>query len=804
MLTLEQALYLGIFALALATRLWALGDRAIHHDESHHAYYSWLLYQGRGYVHDPLLHGPFLYHLGALIFLLFGDTNSTARLGTALFGSVLCVLPYLMRRELGRGAALLAAIYMLISPTFLYVSRFIRHDTYAVTFELLTFIALVRYASTRRPLWLYVGAAALGLMFTTMETFFLYLAIFVPLLAWLFFWRVWKPGALVVAGLGLLLVALVFVLPGKPVIVGDGVERANGPYVCPSAGQLVTPENPMVYRPGPLLGLPPLATADNNYALCVRNQPDNSFAVYFVKLGQFASHPSILAALALAAAAGLLLWWAVWRRRGAGGQTAWERARAVDDPIIGGFASLSGGRRWLIALGIFFVIYGLLFTALLTNTVGVISGAAGSLLYWLAQHGVQRGNQPWYYYLVILAIYEPLLLLWGAVGFTLAGGVAGRRLRGRSTLVQDGALNWPVAMPLALGWWAALTLLIYSWAGEKMPWLTMHVALPLLLLAAWALARTLAWWRARAFSDTPADQAVPGLRGLLPRGEWKPLRSYLGIFAVVMITGFILLAVVSQPAGTLAWMTPFIPLGAAALAGLLTLGFGLARGGRWALGALALGVTLIGAFGTARAAIQVAYQWGDVPREMLVYTQTSPDVARVIDRLEAASILRGGALDLPVWYDNETVWNWYLRNFTRGVEQGPDLSAAPGPEVAAVLMLQENIDRNPRNLEALSGFRVQRLPLRWWFPENEMYRLPPGWLTAPVDDTSPLLMRVLRTPLDGRTAAQFWQFMLFRRMPAPLGSSDFVLAVRPELANEFGLGTGVEQRPGAARGPAAP
>jgi ABC-2 type transport system permease protein len=78
---------------------------------------------------------------------------------------------------------------------------------YQVAFELLAFIAFVRYGSTRRPLWLYVGAAALGCMFTNMETFFLYLAIFVPLLALVFFWRMWRPGIAILAALGLAIVA---------------------------------------------------------------------------------------------------------------------------------------------------------------------------------------------------------------------------------------------------------------------------------------------------------------------------------------------------------------------------------------------------------------------------------------------------------------------------------------------------------------------------------------------------------------------------------------------------------------------
>ena len=41
-----------------------------------------------------------------------------------------------------------------------------------------------------------------------------------------------------------------------------------------------------------------------------------------------------------------------------------------------------------------------------------------------------------------------------------------------------------------LGFWAVSSLLAYSIAGEKMPWLTVHIALPAILCAAWTLGRT--------------------------------------------------------------------------------------------------------------------------------------------------------------------------------------------------------------------------------------------------------------------------------------------------------------------------
>jgi hypothetical protein len=88
---------------------------------------------------------------------------------------------------------------------------------------------------------------------------------------------------------------------------------------------------------------------------------------------------------------------------------------------------------------------------------------------------------------------------------------------------------------------------------------------------------------------------------------------------------------------------------------------------------------------------------------------------------------------------------------------------------------------------------VQRYPLRWWFPEEETYRLPRDWRTAEVTERSSLLMRLLRQPFDPITSQQFWNYILYRIPPHPLGSTDFVIAVRPEVAPEIGLGLGGER-----------
>ena len=70
-------------------------------------------------------------------------------------------------------------------------------------------------------------------------------------------------------------------------------------------------------------------------------------------------------------------------------------------------------QNWLVAGIIMFLIYALLFTTFFTNPVGLGTGIFGSISYWLAQQEVQRGGQPWYYYFLVLSMYEFVPVLFG-------------------------------------------------------------------------------------------------------------------------------------------------------------------------------------------------------------------------------------------------------------------------------------------------------------------------------------------------------------------------------------------------------
>jgi hypothetical protein len=376
---------------------------------------------------------------------------------------------------------------------------------------------------------------------------------------------------------------------------------------------------------------------------------------------------------------------------------------------------------------------------------------------------------------VQLVIYEPLLLLFGLVGFgILAWELIARRLS------QPRDMQHATFSVLLIAWWVVGAAALYAWAGEKMPWLTTHIALPLVLLAAWAIQRIVQ--HAGPTTDDGAQPAAFGMRH-------PAFALFGGLFAAIISLCYVLMTAIVG-FGEKALLQPWVaPLFCLLLLTLLTVGMGLRWGARWALAALAVCVVAVGGLYTARGAYRLAYQNGDTPLEMLVYTQTSPDVMRVVRRLEEASRRRGHGLSMPVMYDNETVWLWYMRDFSNAQRTPEQLAGPPDENVMAVLMLDENMASYPQNRQLLDGFVIQRYPLRWWFPEDQIYRLSAGWQSAPLENTS-LLGQLLRAPFDREVEARVWKLLMFRQTGEPLGSSDFVVAVRPEIASQIGVGLG--------------
>lgn len=332
----QVLVFVAVIIFVLFTRFWDLGTRALHHDESMHARFSWDIYRSFNYRYNPLLHGPFQFYFTAFMFFLFGVSDAVARFGPALFGVLSVLLVYPLKPYLGRNGMVLAAILMAVSPPLLYFSRFARNDIYVVAWTMLIVLALFGWLHTRDRWYIYLGAATVALSLATKENTYITLAIV------------------------------------GTFIIGRFLQ------------ELLTP------------GL----------------------------AGRLPSHESVKSALT-----------DLWRD------------------------------RWLLIAGIvtFLVIFVTLFTAFYTYPQDFASGVTKALGYWLEQHDVKRGNQPIWYYLMQVPLYELIVAVFAFPALW--------RLARRGTLTDRFLCFWFVG-----------AVVLYSAAGERMPWLVLHLSLPGILL----------------------------------------------------------------------------------------------------------------------------------------------------------------------------------------------------------------------------------------------------------------------------------------------------------------------------------
>ncbi len=87
-----------------------------------------------------------------------------------------------------------------------------------------------------------------------------------------------------------------------------------------------------------------------------------------------------------------------------------------------------------------------------------------AIKYWMGQHSIARIPGPWYYYVPQLLYYETAILFAACFAFR------------RSDKRDSPFLRF-------VAFWAVGSLLLYAWAREKVPWLTVHALLPIVILA---------------------------------------------------------------------------------------------------------------------------------------------------------------------------------------------------------------------------------------------------------------------------------------------------------------------------------
>ncbi len=745
----EISAYVGILILALALRLWDLGGQALHHDESLHAVYSWYLYDGRGYLHNPLMHGPFQFFGTAGIFWLLWDSDFTARLLPAMFGVILVGTPLLLRPYLGRSGAMITSVLLTLSPSFLYFSRFARNDIYMAVWVMLLIGFIWRYMDSGKPRYLVGIAAALALSFSTKESTFIVVGVLGSYLLIraardVFPWLIGRKSL------------KSFSRPGDLVVL-------IGTLTLPLAGASIG-----IFQN--VLGLT-LTNPDTSVAphgLPIGSGLFVAFAVVMVVLitslviGLRWKGNGALEWLAFAAAWGMGLFLLMTAISVVSGNSQMEYYSLLEyfPPIavVGmsvGAIGVGIWRKgwWLVSFGVFFTIWALLHTTFFTNPAGLGTGIWQSLGYWIEQQGVGRGNQPWYYYIVIGLNYEFLAMLLGGIAVLLFAR------RGDS-------------FSRFLVYWAVLNFLLYTYASEKMPWLLVGVSLPFLVLAGKLLGQL---WDSKPWMKTALPEPEPPVEGTdeldrEPGPQPLPQRVHWPAIALSLSIGLLTLATVWGLTQALPSESSFSTTETAAVGVIIALLLAISiyllfriggNKGRALIGlSLALAMTAVAVPSSFRA----AYANADIPVEMLVYTQTAPDIPDIVNNIERLGEDTGKGRDVSVRVDSTDgyswPWAWYLRNY-RNVSypcwsnDAGCQSLTQSPEADVVLLAARN---QPTLARYLTRFQEgERYKHRWWFPEN--YRdLTPAKLASGFSSRESWCTVV----------SYFWD----REVPTGLGSSD--------------------------------
>ena len=728
----ETLAWAAILILAVVSRFYALGARGMSHDESLHAVYSLDLYRNGSYQHDPMMHGPFLFHANAFIFFLFGVSDATARVMPALAGIGAVMMAWLYRRWIGRAGALLSGALLLISPSLLFHSRYIRNDIYIVLFAMIWIYGMFRFVEERLESrekdataapsmrWLYLTVAAMALGFATKENQFMSGTIFGVFMLGAALWR-WRAARQPIqdspfADLAVLLLTLVL------------------PFIA-SLGHY-------------LIGWDALAYSSN------------------LELGRSGAMVLLMAGLSVAIA----YWWF--------GSVRVNRKGTIS------FAN------WATLMLLFWAVEIVFFTTFFTNPVdGLASGVVGSLGYWLAQQEVQRGSQPWYYYMMQGLLYEflPLILSLGGIallvgrlrtgdwGTTPAAAKARLKERKQDKEAADppaelashaGSATVGNYLVLFLAWWAVAAWLSYSYAGEKMPWLMTHMAQPMTLFGGWACAL------------------------LLLRIDWRKVRGAQAWWLLALLPALLFTVgtlVVAFPLGgrgvdSLARTARFI-LAGATTAGLLYLISLAIRRHSWGLTLrlAALAVVSLLFLLTVRFTYLLNYVNYDMATEYLVYAHASPDVKRAIQEIETISQRTVGEREIRVSYDDDVAWpmTWYMRFYPNHVFYGanPTTDAMSAP---IVLVGSKNYDKVEPYVARDYVSRSYRLI---WWPE-ESYK--GEWDGESSQGLSPA--QIWGALTDPERRSRLWQIFFYRNHPDRTLTEwphrhDFRMYVRRDIAD---------------------
>jgi DNA-binding beta-propeller fold protein YncE len=712
-LTIENLIIIIIIILAIVSRFYDLGARVMSHDEVNHVVPSWDLATGKGYVQDPITHGPLQFHLIALSYFMFGDSDFTSRIPAAL-GSVAAIvlILFLFKPYLGKYGHLIGGFLFLISPYLLFYGRYTRNEGIIEFIAVLMIYATLRYLDRGDTFSLMLLTVSHALNFAAKETAYIYMAILLLFLAFQFLtevirerWRTAQSRQLFVI---LMLITLGLLFAG--IILGYLNAKQNptnelGEVISQSASNIGLLASLSVLV-AILIGISTIIMLVKGIGLdAIRHL--RTFDLLIL-------NGTIVLPLLAAFPINII------------GSLLGQNWKPTDYTTMGmiriGFALLVFGgiavaigvwwnrKVWFKNMAVFWAIFIVFYTTFFTNGRGFFTGIVGSLGYWLEQQAVNRGTQPPYYYAVLqMPFYEYLTIfgffiaiIFGLVHLrksSLAVSVpltplsqinlitpeiqASDELEDNEDLFieenipeerqneiiqehEDGEEtfvgfteyspdHYRVPVLFLLGFFSLMNLLAYSLAGEKMPWLTVHIALPFALTAAWGF-----------------DKLI----GQIPWKKFKESKSWISLLLLpVLITsllGFLGAVMGSTPPfqGNSLEQLQVTSTFITSLIVLIFSGYGFIhylRNFSWMGIArlLVLAFSILLSFLTIRTAFMASFINYDNGKEFLVYAHADRGPKDILEQVEEISKRTVGEKKINVAYDNDSLYPfwWYFRDY---------------------------------------------------------------------------------------------------------------------------------------------
>lgn len=722
-----------IILLTAITRLYGLGDRVMSHDEVNHVVPSFDLFSGRGYRHDPVTHGPLQFHLIAFSYFVFGDNDFSSRLPHAIFS--IATVGFVMisfQRYLGKTGSVAAGIFFAISPFMMFYGRYARNEAICALLSVLAIYAILRYLEEGSGKHLFLLTAALSLNFTSKETAYIFTAqflifIFILTLKDLFIkildhkkeYRLLIQENILCFGLIIVLI-VASVLITRNLIGSKQIEEltqilnsTNFPYSITEyfiiTRSIVSISFPIIAPLLISLGLLYLMRLKLRWGLL-----NDSRAFQLLILSGTFVLPLLAPFLVIFTGQNPIAY----------GETFPVLIDLIYLTYLSFLSFVIGmiwnSESWWRYAILFFGIYIVLYTTFFTNTIGLMTGPIGSLGHWLAQQSEQRGGQPPYYFaFVLIPIYEFL----GAFG-TVVAFVLGIRQRNfwipkpyyaspsknsSDSSVKIDSLLIPV--PAIFLFWTITSLIAYTLAGEKMPWLTVHISFSMLLTAGWAF------------------EIISIHLKKLPVNQKGKILNYLEVFVFIILWILVFLQLIGNHAPfrgktqiQLSNTNRFIFI--AILTAIATY-FVLRNPKKFSsknliYSSFLIFFILLSCF-SLRTAYQAAFINYDYPYEYLVYAHAADGPKIVLEQIEEISRRTTHGLDIKVAYDNHGLYPywWYLRDYPNKIVylENPTRTLEEAPLIIAGADKYAKIEAITRDNYYAYEF------MRLWWPMQDYWNL---------------------------------------------------------------------------------